>query len=125
MNITTENTEKFYVEKDKILKIEENKVLFLCALCGLLFLLLTIYSSVYSVVNCIIRFRHIFIIMLLEMLFQFRSMTCGEPRSFFSWSFKKYFLYHLTENMSKSNIGLLYSRCITGRNGKGIVSLCC
>ncbi len=34
INITAENTEKFYVEKDKILKIEENKILFLCALCG-------------------------------------------------------------------------------------------
>jgi len=51
INIITENTEKFYVEKDKILKIEENKILFLCALGGLLFLLLSIYFSVSSVVN--------------------------------------------------------------------------
>ena len=52
MNITTENTEKFYVEKDKILRIEENKILFLSALGGLLFLLLLICFSVSSVVNC-------------------------------------------------------------------------
>ena len=52
INITTENTEKFYVEKDKILKIEENKILFLCALGGLFFLLLSIYFSVSPVVNC-------------------------------------------------------------------------